>query len=639
MVEKLNMNYFKKIIMVLFFSLVICSGWTVSFGKSNERTQGLSVGKFGRIMVLENGRKKPMDTYARNKLLQFSGRQRIKGFTATEWIVRLILNPESTNEDLVFLINNPDVANALGVTPRTKRRYSFRELYGAISKIDELSRHAMEIPTQQWSSFEKEIVQTRANVQEYMFLSSTFSFADPQEIFTITDSVLAQQVGLPLFYSPSYLELLSVSKQIAEIVRSATQKSMDSLSDADRAIIAITRTMLQMETEMKDAAPHIIPFNTSPEEWISLWGVLAKKKSAALTDESVTLMMELRKAYLNRNQQAFDAAITTFIDHIYSPVKGVPDPALELLYNKWNPFFWSKIMYGFAVLLSLFAVTLLWKRAYPIGLTLVIMAMLLHSAGIAARMIIMHHPPVTNLYETFVFTAWASVLLGIILEIIRIKPYGVLLSAITGFLFLHIAGRYAKDGDTLGMLSAVLDSSFWLTTHIVTISLGYAGYVGAGLMAHVYLIMKCIKKMQVGDELKKLKVAIYGMLAFGFIFTIIGTVFGGMWADQAWGRFWGWDPKENGALLIILWGVIVLHGNKARLLGQNGIAYGAVIGMILVMMTWIGVNLLGVGLHSYGFSSVGANSLLTYTGIEVVFLIIISFVIRGIGEVKKPASV
>ncbi len=636
------MTNFTKIIIVLFFSLAISSEWTDSFGKSNDRIQGLSVDKFGQIIVLENGRKKPMDTYARNKLLQFSGRQKLKRVSALEWITRLILNPESTNDDLVFLINNPDVANALNIPPRTKRRYSFRELYGSIDKIDELSRNAMQIPSGQWSSFEKEIVQTRTNIQVYMFLRSTFSFTEPQEMFTITDSVLSQQIGLPLFYSPSYLELLSVSKQIAERVRIATQKPMDSLSQAERAIIEITRIMLQMETEMKDAEPRIIPFNSSPEEWVSLWGLLGKKKSTVLMDESFNLMVEIRKAYLNRNQQAFDSAITKFVDHNYSSGKGVPkvaDPGLEILYNKWNPFFWSKILYGFAVMFSLFAVTLLWKRAYPIGLVLVIMAMFLHSCGIAARMIIMNHPPVTNLYETFVFTAWASVLLGIVLEIIRIRSYGVLLSAITGFLFLHIAGRYAKDGDTLGMLTAVLDSSFWLTTHIVTISLGYAGYVGGGLMAHVYLIMKSIRKIQAAEEFKKLLVAIYGMFAFGFIFTIIGTVFGGMWADQAWGRFWGWDPKENGALLIILWGVIVLHGNKARLLGQNGIAFGAVIGMMLVMMTWIGVNLLGVGLHSYGFSSIGANSLLTYIGAEILFLTITGFLIRNIGKVKNPVSV
>jgi ABC-type transport system involved in cytochrome c biogenesis permease subunit len=636
------MIYFNNTMVVLFFSLAIGSGWTASFGKDHEHTQGISIGKFGQIMVLENGRKKPMDTFARNKLLQFSGRQKLKGMTALEWMARLILNPESTDEDLVFLINNPGVADALDISPRVKRRYNFRELYTSIKKIDELTRRAMEIPSRQWSSFEKEIVQTRANIQEYLVLRSTFSFADPQELFTITDSTLAQQIGLPLFYSPSYLELLSASKQIAERVRAATQKAMDSLSSADQAIIEITRVMLQMETEMKDAAPQIIPFSTSPEEWVSLWGILAKKKSTAIADSSVTNMLELRNAYLNKNQQAFDAAIVHFIDHNYSSDKGtpgVPDSRLETLYNKCNPFFWAKIMYGIAVLVSLFAVTLLWKKAYPVGLTLVIMAMVLHSSGIVARMIIMHHPPVTNLYETFVFTAWAAVLLGIILELIRIRSYGVLLSAITGFLFLHIAGRYAKDGDTLGMLAAVLDSSFWLTTHIVTISLGYAGCVGAGLMAHVYLIMKCIRKTLAGEEFQKLHVAIYGMFAFGFIFTIIGTVFGGMWADQAWGRFWGWDPKENGALLIILWGIIVLHGNKARLLGQNGIAYGAVIGMMLVMMTWVGVNILGVGLHSYGFSSIGANTLLTYIGVEILFLIVTSLIIRVTGSVKKPVPV
>jgi ABC-type transport system involved in cytochrome c biogenesis permease subunit len=202
---------------------------------------------------------------------------------------------------------------------------------------------------------------------------------------------------------------------------------------------------------------------------------------------------------------------------------------------------------------------------------------------------------------------------------LRLKPIGLIVAAITGFLFLHIAGKYASDGDTMGTLIAVLDSSFWLTTHIITIALGYSGCVAAGVVGHLYLLQAILKK---SDALKTLAIekAVYGLLAFGLVFTVVGTIFGGMWADQAWGRFWGWDPKENGALLIILWCLTVLHARSAGMIKGKGTAIGAIVGTILVMCAWIGVNLLGVGLHSYGFSSSGVNILLAYFAFEGIFL-------------------
>lgn len=620
--------------------LSVVLGHVSSVAGTREKTRGLSVEKFGEIIVLENGRKKPLDTYARNKLMQFSGRQKVAGASALEWISSVILHPQSADDDLVFIVNNPDVANALGILPRVKRRYSFRELYGAINKIEEIAQKTVQTSSSEWTSFEREILQTRNNLEEYLFLRSTFSFLDPQEYLAITDSVLAEQLGVPLHFSPSYFNLLSSSKKIAEGMREIQRKGGDSLSPSESALLELTKRMYEIENDMKSNPPHIIPLETSPERWGSLWGYVGKLRTAALNDTSVNMMIKVREAYLNGNQSAFDNAIGHFIRRTYLPVSkslSISRPQLEILYNKANPFLFTKIIYGAAFLLSLLAVSSLWKRAYSIGLFLIISGVVLHTSGIIARMIIMHHPPVTNLYETFIFTAWASVVLGIILESVKVRSFGILLSALTGFLFLHIAGRYTKDGDTLGMLSAVLDSSFWLTTHIVTISLGYAGHVGAGFMAHVYLPIALIKKRSVGDNQEKLLSAIYGMFVFGFIFTIIGTVFGGMWADQAWGRFWGWDPKENGALLIILWGVAVLHGKSGRLAGRYGIAAGAVIGMMLVMMTWVGVNLLGVGLHSYGFTSVGAHYLFSYIAFEIVFLVTFALLIKK--TEKKSVSV
>jgi cytochrome c biogenesis factor len=114
--------------------------------------------------------------------------------------------------------------------------------------------------------------------------------------------------------------------------------------------------------------------------------------------------------------------------------------------------------------------------------------------------------------------------------------------------------------------------------------------------------------------------SLYAILAFGLVFTFIGTVMGGIWADQSWGRFWGWDPKENGALLIILWCAILFHAKLAGMIGSLGMAAGAVGSIITVVLAWFGVNLLGVGMHSYGFTSGVARWLLGFVGCELVFI-------------------
>ena len=94
---------------------------------------------------------------------------------------------------------------------------------------------------------------------------------------------------------------------------------------------------------------------------------------------------------------------------------------------------------------------------------------------------------------------------------------------------------------------------------------------------------------------------IYGVVCFATLFSLVGTVLGGIWADQSWGRFWGWDPKENGALILVLWNSIILHARWGGLVKQRGLATLAIFGNIVTAWSWFGVNMLGVGLHSYGF--------------------------------------
>ena len=235
-------------------------------------------------------------------------------------------------------------------------------------------------------------------------------------------------------------------------------------------------------------------------------------------------------------------------------------------------------------------------------------------------MLIMNRPPVTNLYETFIFVAWAGVVMGLLMAWWQKQALGILAGAISGLAFLVIAGRYSLDGDTMGMLAAVLDSNLWLATHVVTISLGYAGCVVAGIIGHVVLVQELLDPRS--PAAASTARPMYAALAFGLAFTCIGTVMGAIWADQSWGRFWGWDPKENGALLIIICCAILFHARLAGWIGRIGLAAGSIGAIIAVVMAWFGVNLLGVGLHAYGFTSGAARGLLAFVFGEILFLVV-----------------
>jgi hypothetical protein len=90
-------------------------------------------------------------------------------------------------------------------------------------------------------------------------------------------------------------------------------------------------------------------------------------------------------------------------------------------------------------------------------------------------------------------------------------------------------------------------------------------------------------------------------VCFALLLSFTGTVLGGIWGDQSWGRFWGWDPKENGALMIVIWNALVLHARWGGMIRQRGLAVLAVFGNVVTAWSWFGTNLLGIGLHAYGF--------------------------------------
>ena len=229
----------------------------------------------------------------------------------------------------------------------------------------------------------------------------------------------------------------------------------------------------------------------------------------------------------------------------------------------------------------------------------------------------MGRPPVSTLYESVIFVGFVTVVCAVIIEYFRRDGLGLFVGAVSGSIFHYIGFGYAADGDTLGMLVAVLNSNFWLATHVTTITLGYGVTVVAGFIGHLYLI-QMIRNPKNNTLLKSINKNMFGVTLIALFFTLFGTILGGIWADQSWGRFWGWDPKENGALLIVMWHVMMIHMRITGKVKPEGFALGLIMNIIIVMMAWFGVNLLNVGLHSYGFTSGIARNLFLFTALELI---------------------
>ena len=146
------------------------------------------------------------------------------------------------------------------------------------------------------------------------------------------------------------------------------------------------------------------------------------------------------------------------------------------------------------------------------------------------------------------------------------------------------------------------------------------------MISTVYLLMKPFKPYAQNKRLYGFLARMsYGVLCFALFLSLVGTILGGVWANDSWGRFWGWDPKENGALLICISQVAILHSRLGGYLRQHALQMATAFGGTIIAFSWFGVNLLGVGLHSYGFTSGISRALWIYY--------IVQWAIVGLGAI------
>ncbi len=271
--------------------------------------------------------------------------------------------------------------------------------------------------------------------------------------------------------------------------------------------------------------------------------------------------------------------------------------------NALDPFFGGFVLYGFSLLC--FALSAFWKsrsEAFAaMAAVFLSVAVGEHFFGICARMYIQMRPPVTNLYSSVVFTGAVAALIGLVFQLRRGSSSFGISAAAVGFLSLLVAMNLPYSGDTMGMMRAVLNSNFWLTMHVVTIMVGYCGLFLGGFLAAFRLAANPFSRGNFGMLTGEAARNVYAVLCFSLVFSFAGTMLGGIWADMSWGRFWGWDPKENGALMVVLWTAAAIHARALRICSDRIFLAMAVVGNIVGAWAWFGVNLMGVGLHAYGF--------------------------------------
>ena len=544
------------------------------------QVRGFDMEKFGRMPVLEGGRVKPLDSVARNTLLMIRGKQSVPseghGIGPDEWMLDVLFRPGVADRQPVFVINDPDVLGLLGLAQTSNRYYSFETLLPHIQELQKQAQDAGNVEAKSRNRFQNAIVNLFERIIMYNRLENTVQMASSPGLF---------------------MEL-----QTLQDPRSAER-----------------RRNMQEAASFRPIPPLA---GQDPDSWKNVGEALDSAAMGAVHPALAPLAM-VGAAYAAGDAATFNTATAQLRGFTASArPEALSHATSELFFNRAQPFYAGMVIYVLA-LLTLF-VSWLWKRELlqPAALSLLVGGAVIHTAGLASRIILQGRPPVTNLYSSAIFVGWAAVLLGIVLERMYRKGFGTVVAASAGFASLIVAHHLSMDGDTMEMMRAVLDSNFWLATHVVCITIGYSGTFLAGTIALAYTLRKHISPEQDPATTKALVDMTYGIVCFSLLFSFVGTVLGGIWADQSWGRFWGWDPKENGALLIVLWNAIILHSRWAGYVREKGLMSMAIFGNIITSLSWFGVNLLGVGLHSYGFTEEGFIPLMIFIATQVIFMVL-----------------
>ena len=640
------------ILIVAFFGLYAASTLRPRKDKGEFHVQS-----FGGLPVVLNGRVQPLDSVAINALLMIRGntglplegngangnwgdllelqkqgavpmRERAwyqfskhpKKLKPIEWLLEAATDPAMADQRFIFSIDHPDLKSELRIDGKGLDRsgltyFNYSQLRGQREKIVADARVAGDKKAEERSTYEKAAFRLANSMVIYERIKNSFQ---PEHSHNF-----AQELA-------EYTKVTATGRQAMtnqQAGKEYDKAAFDQLMEKARSYSFIG--------EM--AYPLIIPPQDAKhdrENWKNLGASLIDTARSDVLHPAAKSYAAMMTAYGQGKAADFNGAVAEYRrwladNHFEAELsKG----ARELFFNNYAPFKTSIAIYIVAFLLAAFSLFIPRPSLFRGAAGLILLGLVVHTSGLIFRMVLEGRPPVTNLYSSAVFIGWGTVVLGLVIEKFWKNGLGSLVASFVGVITLIIAHNLSLDGDTMEMLQAVLDTNIWLATHVVVITLGYSAMFLAGLLGAVYLLLgvftpKLNERVSgSGSELvtvgKAITKIVYGIICFATIFSFVGTVLGGIWADQSWGRFWGWDPKENGALLIVLWCAVILHARWGGLVREKGLMVLAVFGNVITAFSWFGVNMLGVGLHSYGFMEAAFKWLMAFNASQLLIMLL-----------------
>ncbi len=596
----------------------------------------------GEIPVQFGGRLMPLDAYARLTLKTLSSKESVplteagqeminryamkevspsameryrepgmreKRLPALQWLLEVAADSEEIYDLPMIRIDASEVLAEVGIERRRKSKlYSLRELMPASARVREMATEANKKDSAQLSFKEKKIIELASRLHLYDVVSVAMQMPAPREI---PDEFLPEGADENMRQMMAFEDLRRRMELIAEIPSPGLipQPGQKDLPRPER------------------------------KRWLPLSNAYFESIKDRIRDpqavDPTAGFVAMVQAYQDNDPLAFNQAMDQHSELLQPRMAG-DETGWKLTLERWMEATWpsgtAMILYLVVLILALAHLLSGVGALRASAWAMLIGILFVHTFAIVARIIVTERPPVINLYSSAVFIGWAAVLYGVVIEYLGRKGIGNLVAASAGAMTLMIAVRGLSGDDTMPVLQAVLDTQFWLGTHVTSVTLGYSATFASGLLGIIYLVQSWAGADQ--DTRKEVYRMMYGVTCFGILFSFIGTVLGGLWADDSWGRFWGWDPKENGALLIVIWNALMLHARWDKMVGPRGFAMLAIGGNIVTAWSWFGTNQLGFGLHSYGFTS----GTMMWLGLFVLSQIVM-IVLGALMPAAKPIQV
>lgn len=516
------------------------------------------------LPVLHDGRVKPFISLAESSLLKISGKKKIDTMSSSEWLSELFFLKKRAHARNIFFIKNDDVLFNLGIKPNVNKLYSLNYLSVPILNNLILIKVIEDIP--------------------------------------------------PNKRTAAQSELLSLYNKLTLVLR-LTLISEPNFSSADIFFNHEFRQFLLHTTDVS-----LLPVEVG--SWSDVSRCYEEEKFKPLE-----FLFDLSRAY-SKDDHAWSNACKRFKSYSDSflSVSEKNKVFVEACYIKFSPVTISVLFYFISfILFCIYFYNLSFKYLFRSAVLFFSCGILVHFLVIFIRMFITNRAPVATLFESVLFVNLILALILVVLIIhYRNHKYLIsLLGCLSVVVLQYIVYAYELDGDSISVLLPVLNTNFWLTIHVVTITIGYAFCLISSVVSHVVLFgyVRSIEKNDIARNIFIINV----ICILSLFFSSLGTILGGIWADQSWGRFWGWDPKENGALLIVLWLTFILHFRLTSFFSPLAYLVFVTLNGVVVFTAWFGVNLLNSGLHSYGFVQNVGKNLFIYCVFEFIFIFLLIF--------------